>query len=53
MGKYFAGLILIVIGLFVLEWLGIIDIPYIELPDLTAGKQDLIQQTTTVVYKIE
>ena len=52
MGKYFAGLIIIVIGVFVLEWLGIVDIPYVDLPDITGGKQDLIQQKETVIYKI-
>ena len=45
MGKYFASLILAVIALFVLEWFGIIDIPYVDLPDLTAGKQHMINQT--------
>jgi hypothetical protein len=44
MGKYFASLILAVITLFVLEWFGIVDIPYVDLPDLTAGKQHMIQQ---------
>jgi hypothetical protein len=45
MGKYFAGLILAVIALFVMEWFGIIDIPYVELPDLTAGKEHMMKQT--------
>ena len=44
MGKKFASLILAVITLFVLEWFGFIDIPYLDLPDLTAGKQHMIQQ---------
>ena len=45
MGKYFARLILAVIALFVLEWFGIVDIPYVDLPDLTADKQHMIQKT--------
>ena len=44
MGKYFASLILAVITLFVLEWFGFIDIPYVDLPDLTAGKQHMLEQ---------
>ena len=44
MRKYFASLILAVITLFVLEWFGFIDIPYVDLPDVTAGKQHMIQQ---------
>lgn len=48
MGKYFAGLILVVVTLFALEWFGVIDIPYVELPDLTAGKQNLHQTIETV-----
>jgi len=48
MGKYFAGLILVVITLLALEWFGVIDIPYVELPNLTAGKQNLHQTMETV-----
>lgn len=49
MGKHFGILIIIVVTLFGLEWFGIIDIPYIELPELTAGKQELIHQTVESV----
>ena len=49
MGKYFAGLILTVVALFALEWFGIVDIPYLDLPDLTAGKQNLMHQTEGTV----
>ena len=45
MSKYFAGLIILVITLFALEWFGMIDIPYVDLPDLTAGKEGLLHQT--------
>ena len=45
MGKCFASVILSVVALFVLEWFGVIDIPYVDLPDLTAGKQHMMQQT--------
>ena len=49
MGKYFGGLIIVVIALFVMEWFGVIDIPYLELPDLTVGKQNLMHQTLETV----
>ena len=53
MGKYFGGLIIIVVALFGLEWFGIIDIPYVDLPGLTAGKQELMHQTQDTLVKME
>jgi len=52
MGKSFAGLIIVVITLFALEWFGAIDIPYIELPDLSTGKQNLMHQTVETVENL-
>lgn len=53
MGKSFAYLVLILVVLFALEWFGVIDIPYVDLPDFTAGKQDLMHQTEKAVEKME
>ena len=53
MGKTFAYLVLILIGLFALEWFGIIDIPYIDLPDFDASKQDMMHQTEKAVENME
>ena len=53
MGKYLGGLIIIVIALFALEWFGVIDIPYVDLPDFTAGKKDMLHQTQETVEKME
>ena len=53
MGKYFGGLIIIVIALFALEWFGVIDIPYVDLPDFTSSKQDMMHQTQEAVDKME
>ena len=53
MGKAFAYLVVIFLGLFILEWFGVIDIPYVDLPDFTAGKQDMIHQTTEAVEQVE
>lgn len=52
MGKYFAGLIIIVLCVFVLEWFGIINIPYVDLPDITVAKHEMVNKTDTVYYKI-
>ena len=49
MGKYIVWLVIIVIVLLALEWFGVIDIPYVDLPDFTASKEDLIQKTTEAV----
>ena len=49
MGKYLGGLIIIVIALLALEWFGVIDIPYVDLPDFTGGKQDMMNQTQEAV----
>ena len=48
MGKYVIWFIIIVIALLAVEWFGFIDIPYLDLPDFTSSKQDLIHKTTEV-----
>ena len=53
MGKAFAYVVVILLGLFVLEWFGIIDIPYIDLPEFNASKQDLMHQTQETVDNME
>ena len=53
MGKYIIWLVIILIVLLALEWFGVIDIPYIDLPDFTAGRKDMVHQTQEVVEKIE
>ena len=49
MGKHFGILILIVVVLLGLEWFGAIDIPYLDLPELKAGKQEMIYKTAEAV----
>ena len=53
MGKTFAYLVLILVALFALEWFGIIDIPYVDLPDFTESTQDLTHRTEETVEKME
>ncbi len=45
MGKYVGYVILILIGLFVVEYFGIIDIPFFDIPDYFAGKESMIDKT--------
>ena len=41
MGKYIGYALVILVALFLLEWLQIVDIPFVELPDLS-GKQKMV-----------
>jgi hypothetical protein len=50
--KYIVGLIIIVIGVFVLEFLMVIDIPYVNLPDITIARQEVVEKTEPIYYKI-
>ena len=45
MGKYIIWFVIIVIAVLAVEWFGIIDIPYLDLPDFTGGKQNLIHKS--------
>ena len=49
MGKVFAYLVIILLTLFALEWFGVVDIPYIDLPDFTGSRQDMIYKTEKVL----
>ena len=49
MGKQYAILILIVVALLGLEWFGAIDIPYLDMPELKAGKHEMIYKTAEAV----
>ena len=53
MGKAFAYLVLILVSLFALEWFGIIDIPYVDLPEFTESTQDLTHRTEEAVESME
>jgi hypothetical protein len=43
MGKYIGYALVVFVILFLLEWLQLIDIPYVELPDLSA-KQKMVME---------
>ena len=40
MGKYVAYVIGILIVLFALEWFGIVDVPFLEIPNYLSGKEE-------------
>ena len=45
MGKYIGYAVCILVALFFLEWFQIIDIPFVDLPDYTIGKKELIEKS--------
>jgi len=49
MGKYIIYGIIILIVLFILEWLEIVDVPFLEIPDFTSGKEQMIHKTVEAV----
>lgn len=52
MRKYIVRLIIIVGCVSLLEWFGIIDIPGVDLSDLTVAKQEVEAKTDVIYYKI-
>ena len=53
MGKFIGYAVLILVILFVIEWLQIIDIPFIEIPDYLSGKKEMIDATKGTLDKME
>ena len=45
MGKYVGYVILILIILLAVEYFGIVDIPYFDIPDYFSGKEDMMDKT--------
>ena len=48
-GKYLGYVILIIGVILVLEWLQIVDLPFIEIPDFMSGKKDMVHSTEDVL----
>jgi hypothetical protein len=53
MGKYLGYAILIIGVIFVLEWFQIVDVPFLEIPDLLTGKKDMIHSTEDVLEQMK
>jgi hypothetical protein len=45
MGKYIGLAMMFVLIILILEWFQIVDIPYLELQDFTAGKKRMYNKT--------
>lgn len=45
MGKYIVYAIIVFLILFILEWLKIVDVPFLEVPDFTKEKKEMIHKT--------
>jgi hypothetical protein len=53
MGKYIGYTLLIIVIVVALEYLQIVDVPYLDIPDFTSGKKDMIYSTEDVLEKEE
>jgi len=53
MGKYVGYVILILIVLFAVEYFGIIDIPFFEIPDYFGGKESMINKTEDAMNQLK
>jgi hypothetical protein len=49
MGKYIGYAIIIFVMLIILEWFKIVNIPFLEIPDFTAGKKKMSYKTKEVL----
>ena len=45
MGKYIGYTLVVLVALFLLEWLQIVDIPFVELPDLSAKQEMILEKS--------
>ena len=52
MGKYVGYVILILIILLAVEYFGIVDIPYFDIPDYFSGKEDMMDKTEKAMKQL-
>ena len=53
MGKYVGYVILLLIVLFAVEYFGIIDIPFFDIPDYFSGKENMIDKTEDAMNQLK
>ena len=53
MGRYIIYIIVIFIALFILNWFKIVNIPFLDPPDITMDKQESIHKTEDTLEKME
>lgn len=53
MGKYFIYAVIILVALFILNWFEIVNIPWLDIPDFTGTKQEMISNSHDAVKQVE
>lgn len=51
MAKYFFYLFIIFVVLLGIEFFGVYDVPYLEIPDLISGTEEILEQSTDKIEK--
>jgi hypothetical protein len=49
--KYVGLAFIIFLVLYFLEWFGVIDVPFLEIWDFTAGKKEMMEKTIGAIEK--
>jgi hypothetical protein len=52
MGKYVGYVILILVVLFAVEYFGIFDIPFFDIPDYLSGKESMMDKTEEAMKQL-
>jgi hypothetical protein len=53
MGKFIGYALLFIVIVLALEWFHIVDVPYLDIPDYTAGKKQGIESTQDAVDQMK
>ena len=53
MGKFIGYTLLVVTIVLVLEWFHVVDVPYLEIPDYTSGKNSMIESKRNALGQTE
>ena len=53
MGKYVGYVILILVVLFAVEYFGIFDIPFFDIPDYLSGKEGMMDKTEKAMEQLK
>ena len=53
MGKYVGYVILILVVIFAVEYFGIFDIPFFDIPDYFAGKESMMDKTEEAMKQLK
>ena len=53
MGKYFIYGVIILVALFILNWFEIVNIPWMDIPDFTGTKQEMMSKSHDAAKQVE